>query len=90
MLQGLSLKKPEDIKEFDKAFAQLKSEYPGHLPLLTMALKKYDGLEGEQLSAKTDEILSLCEEIVLSVDKVELACTIARKCPDESKGLHPC
>lgn len=63
-LEGLSVKNEDQLSEFDDALAQLKSDYPGHLPLLTTALKKYDGLDEAMRTGKTDTILSLCEEIV--------------------------
>lgn len=83
--QGLSLKKEKDLEEFETAFEQLKSDYPGHLPLLTTALKMYDGLDEPQRSELADTILSLCEEIISCIDKIELACLRARACPDESQ-----
>ena len=85
-MQELSLKSDSDVKEFDTAFEKLKADYPGHLPLLTTVLKKYDGMEEPKRLAKIDVIMALCEEIVSCIDKTELACFLARKCPDESKG----
>lgn len=85
VLEGLSIKTEEELKEFNEALAQLKSDYPGHLPLLTTALKKYNDLDEKVCPGKADEILPLCEEIISCIDKVELACFLARTCPDESK-----
>lgn len=73
---------------FDSAFEALKDQYSKHLPLLTAALKKYDNLGTLKSKERVSDVISLCDEIIACIDQVELACFIARKCPDESEGTY--
>eukprot|EP00210_Caulerpa_lentillifera_P001608 g1546.t1 len=84
-LEEYNIATEDALKEFDGVLSDLKDQYSRHLPLLTTALKKYDGLGSLKNTAQIKSIINLCDEIISCIDQVELACFIARKSPDESE-----
>ncbi|GAX82749.1 hypothetical protein CEUSTIGMA_g10175.t1 [Chlamydomonas eustigma] len=71
---------------YDAILSELKSAYPKHLPLLQEHLKKMDSLESSQRNtvAGLTAVILASDEVISSVDKQEIACVLAIKCPEDT------
>ena len=84
--QDFKLDTPENEAAYSELLAELKAEFPDHLPLLSMALRKLDGLSKERRQEQLKDIVAAADAVVAAIDTVALACFIAQKCPEEGKG----
>ncbi|GMH33052.1 hypothetical protein BSKO_00886 [Bryopsis sp. KO-2023] len=83
VLEGLKV--IEDEEAYSALLAELKKDFPNHIPLLSAALKKLDTLKEEDRKGRLSDIVKAADEVVSAIDQTELAVFLARKTPEEGK-----
>lgn len=83
-LQGLS--PVTDEAAYSALLAELKTDFPSHIPLMSAALKKLNTLGEDDRKDKLQNIVDAADEVISIIDQTKLAVYLARKTPEEGKG----